>query len=73
MVLRLRVRLSSVRSSLMQNRPLNRRDKGGQMTSASASNRRLGWVMGLTSTAYFMVIFDSVVVIMALPRWSGGR
>ncbi|MGZ4233159.1 MAG: DHA2 family efflux MFS transporter permease subunit [Solirubrobacteraceae bacterium] len=29
---------------------------------------RLGWVMGLTSTAYFMVVLDSVVVITALPR-----
>jgi EmrB/QacA subfamily drug resistance transporter len=38
------------------------------MTGAPATNRRLGWVMGLTSTAYFMVILDSVVVITALPR-----
>jgi EmrB/QacA subfamily drug resistance transporter len=29
---------------------------------------RLGWVLGLTSTAYFMVVLDSVVVITALPR-----
>ncbi len=28
----------------------------------------LGWVLGLTSTAYFMVVLDSVVVITALPR-----
>ena len=28
----------------------------------------LGWVMALTSTAYFMVVLDSVVVITALPR-----
>jgi EmrB/QacA subfamily drug resistance transporter len=28
----------------------------------------LGWVLGLTSTGYFMVILDSVVVITALPR-----
>jgi EmrB/QacA subfamily drug resistance transporter len=28
----------------------------------------LGWILGLTSTAYFMVILDSVVVIVALPR-----
>ena len=27
-----------------------------------------GWILGLTSTAYFMVILDSVVVITALPR-----
>ncbi len=38
------------------------------MTDTSATNRRLGWVVGLTSTAYFMVILDSVVVITALPR-----
>jgi EmrB/QacA subfamily drug resistance transporter len=29
---------------------------------------RLGWVLGLTSTAYFMVALDSLVVITALPR-----
>jgi EmrB/QacA subfamily drug resistance transporter len=28
----------------------------------------LGWVLCLTSTAYFMVVLDSVVVITALPR-----
>ena len=28
----------------------------------------LGWVLGLTSTAYFMVVLDSVVVVTALPR-----
>jgi len=28
----------------------------------------LGWVLGLTSTAFFMVVLDSVVVITALPR-----
>ena len=27
-----------------------------------------GWVLGLTSAAYFMVVLDSVVVITALPR-----
>jgi EmrB/QacA subfamily drug resistance transporter len=37
------------------------------MTDKSAATR-LGWVLGLTSTAYFMVILDSVVVITALPR-----
>ena len=31
-------------------------------------NSHLGWVMALTSTAYFMVVLDSVVVITALPR-----
>ncbi len=29
---------------------------------------RLGWVLGLTSTAYFMVVLDSSVVLTALPR-----
>ena len=29
---------------------------------------RRGWVLGLTSTAYFMVVLDSLVVITALPR-----
>ena len=38
------------------------------MTNKPTTNRRLGWVLGLTSTAYFMVILDSVVVITALPR-----
>ena len=33
-----------------------------------AARPHLGWVLGLTSTAYFMVILDSVVVITALPR-----
>jgi EmrB/QacA subfamily drug resistance transporter len=32
------------------------------------TRQRLGWVLGLTSTAYFMVVLDSVVVITALPR-----
>jgi len=37
-------------------------------TTADAQSRgRLGWVLGLTSTAYFMVVIDSVVVITALP------
>jgi MFS family permease len=27
-----------------------------------------GWILGLTSTAYFMVVLDSVVVIVALPH-----
>jgi EmrB/QacA subfamily drug resistance transporter len=33
-----------------------------------AAGPHLGWVLGLTSTAYFMVVLDSVVVITALPR-----
>lgn len=28
----------------------------------------LGWIVGLTSTAYFMVVLDALVVITALPR-----
>jgi len=35
---------------------------------ATAGRSRLGWVLGLTSAAYFMVVLDSVVVITALPR-----
>jgi EmrB/QacA subfamily drug resistance transporter len=38
------------------------------MTDTPATNRRLGWVVALTSTAYFMVVLDAVVVITALPR-----
>ncbi len=40
------------------------------MTDAPATTRRLGWVVSLTSIAYFMVVLDSVVVITALPRMS---
>src|SRR5215470_19290373 len=29
---------------------------------------RRGWVLGLTSAAYFMVVLDALVVITALPR-----
>jgi len=32
-----------------------------------AGRRRPGWVLGLTSAAYFMVVLDSVVVTVALP------
>ena len=38
------------------------------MQTAHAVRPRLGWILGLTSTAYFMVVLDSVVVITALPR-----
>jgi EmrB/QacA subfamily drug resistance transporter len=38
------------------------------MTGAAAPNRALRWVVGLTSTAYFMVVLDAVIVITALPR-----
>ena len=37
------------------------------LADAPPSKSRLGWVLGLTSTAYFMVVIDSVVVITALP------
>src|SRR5215469_6903347 len=38
-------------------------------TTADAQGKtRLGWVLGLTSTAYFMVVIDAVVVITALPQ-----
>jgi EmrB/QacA subfamily drug resistance transporter len=37
------------------------------MTDKPAASR-LGWILALTSTAYFMVALDSVVVITALPR-----
>src|ERR1700761_6014097 len=33
-----------------------------------AARPHLGWVLGLTSAAYFMVVLDSVVVTVALPR-----
>jgi MFS family permease len=29
---------------------------------------RLGWILGLTSTAYFMVVLDALVVVTALPQ-----
>jgi EmrB/QacA subfamily drug resistance transporter len=38
------------------------------MSVKASTNRRLGWVVALTSIAYFMVVLDSVVVITALPR-----
>jgi EmrB/QacA subfamily drug resistance transporter len=38
------------------------------MSDKPATNRHLGWVLALTSTGYFMVVLDSVVVITALPR-----
>ena len=37
-------------------------------TAAAAGGRRLGWVLGLTSTAYFMVALDATVVSTALQR-----
>jgi EmrB/QacA subfamily drug resistance transporter len=38
------------------------------MTGTPAPQRRLGWVVSLTSTAYFMVVLDALVVTTALPR-----
>jgi EmrB/QacA subfamily drug resistance transporter len=38
------------------------------MQCEPAGKPRLAWVVALTSTAYFMVVLDSVVVITALPR-----
>jgi EmrB/QacA subfamily drug resistance transporter len=35
---------------------------------ATGSKQRLGWILGLTSLAYFMVVLDALVVITALPR-----
>jgi EmrB/QacA subfamily drug resistance transporter len=37
-------------------------------TRNTDSRPRLGWVVGLTSTAYFMVVLDALVVITALPH-----
>jgi EmrB/QacA subfamily drug resistance transporter len=43
------------------------------MTSSPATAKpRLGWVMALTSTAYFMVVLDSTVLITALPSMQRG-
>jgi EmrB/QacA subfamily drug resistance transporter len=38
------------------------------MPAKPPTTSRLGWVLGLTSTAYFMVVLDALVVITALPR-----
>jgi EmrB/QacA subfamily drug resistance transporter len=38
------------------------------MSDQSQNTSRLGWILGLTSTAYFMVALDALVVITALPR-----
>jgi EmrB/QacA subfamily drug resistance transporter len=37
-------------------------------STATATGTQLRWVLGLTSTAYFMVVLDALVVITALPR-----
>src|SRR5947209_9884477 len=41
---------------------------GGAMAQTQQTSGRLGWVVGLTSTAYFMVVLDALVVVTALPR-----
>jgi EmrB/QacA subfamily drug resistance transporter len=38
------------------------------MRNERAANHRLGWVLALTSVAYFMVVLDALVVVTALPR-----
>ena len=50
--------------------PVLTRTAGVQMTAdaSSAHRPRLGWILGLTSTAYFMVVLDALVVITALPQ-----
>jgi EmrB/QacA subfamily drug resistance transporter len=42
----------------------------GQTGAPAGSGGRLrpGWILGLTSTAYFMVVLDATVVVTALPR-----
>jgi MFS family permease len=35
---------------------------------ADSTKRSLGWVLGLTSLPFFMVVLDSLIVITALPR-----
>ena len=44
---------------------------GGEQRAAgppAPQRTRRGWVLGLTSAAYFMVVLDSLVVITALPQ-----
>src|SRR5215467_6969803 len=46
-------------------------DLGGEQRAAGQQppqRTRRGWVLGLTSAAYFMVVLDSLVVITALPQ-----
>ena len=38
-----------------------------ERSTGTRARPRLGWVMALTSTAYFMVVLDSSVLITALP------
>ena len=40
----------------------------GRARASAGAKPRLGWIMALTSTAYFMVVLDSSVLITALAR-----
>jgi EmrB/QacA subfamily drug resistance transporter len=66
------VRLASGCSSLPQIRPEEAaRSEGAELMTnirTAATTTRLRWVLALTSTAYFMVVLDSLVVITALPQ-----
>jgi EmrB/QacA subfamily drug resistance transporter len=42
-------------------------EANGREAPAQPDKRRLGWTLGLTSTAYFMVVLDALVVVTALP------
>jgi len=42
-----------------------------RLASNTRSGHRLGWVLGLTSTAHFMVVLDSLVVVSALGTPAG--
>jgi EmrB/QacA subfamily drug resistance transporter len=57
---------------LLQIRPTRRHPLEEPMTNtrspSTATATRLRWVLCLTSTAYFMVVLDALVVITALPR-----
>src|SRR5712691_3555240 len=63
------VRLNLRRSSLEVKPDLRRtRMAVNNPETTNAAKPHLGWVVGLTSTAYFMVVLDALVVITALPR-----
>jgi EmrB/QacA subfamily drug resistance transporter len=48
---------------------MDRSTTGRRRRPASAGAKpRLGWIIALTSTAYFMVVLDASVLITALPR-----
>jgi EmrB/QacA subfamily drug resistance transporter len=66
------VRRGGGRSSPLQIRPDEAALREVRMTNAGSTSTRtatgLGWVLTLTSTAYFMVVLDALVVTTALPR-----